>query len=180
MATERIDVYEYFRRAATLTPSELVHGIVREPPAPRYGHQSVVTHLAALLDTFVRASALGRVCVSPVDVVLDEPGALVLQPDIVFVAADRLHVIRDRIWGAPDLVVEVLSPGTARRDRTAKLAWYRKYGVRECWLMDTQSREVVVVAFGGARPRRRTFRDAKPIRSHVLAGWDASPDAVFD
>jgi Uma2 family endonuclease len=104
----------------SLQPMELVYGRVREPPSPRYGHQSVVTHLAALLDQHVRQHDLGKVCVSPMDVVLDDAAALVVQPDIVFVATPHLDRIRERIWGAPDLVVEVLSRGTAKRDRTTK------------------------------------------------------------
>ena len=59
---------------------------------------------------------LGRVLVSPVDVVLDEKKALIVQPDIVFISRERIGIVRDRIWGAPDLVIEVLSPGTRRRD----------------------------------------------------------------
>jgi len=66
----RYTVDEYFTPPESLRPMELVYGVVREPP-PRYGHQSVVTRLTALLDAHVRAHALGQVCVSPVDVVLD-------------------------------------------------------------------------------------------------------------
>ena len=61
---------------------------------------------------------LGRVAIAPVDVILDRERALVLQPDVLFVATERLGIIRDQVWGAPDLVVEVMSPGTEQRDRT--------------------------------------------------------------
>jgi Uma2 family endonuclease len=159
---------------------ELVYGIVREPPAPRYGHQSVVTHLGALLDAHVRRFGLGAVCVAPIDVVLDAAAALVVQPDIVFVSAARRDLIRERIWGSPDLVVEVLSPGTARRDRTVKLAWYRRYGVRECWLIDPQNQSVAVVDLQGARKRRRTFSGSLRIQSHVLTDWTVAVRQIFE
>ena len=106
----RLTVDEYFDDPETLRPMELVHGIVREPPAPLYGHQVVVMRAIILLERHVRANGLGTVCVSPIDVVLDRDAALVVQPDLIFVSTARTSIIRDRIWGAPDLVVEVLSP----------------------------------------------------------------------
>jgi Uma2 family endonuclease len=169
-----VTVPEYLSGPERLRPIELVFGVVREPPAPRYGHQSVVTRLTALLDTHVRAGGLGVVCVSPVDVVLDEGAALVLQPDIVFVSAARCDVIRDRIWGPPDLVVEVLSSSTAVRDRTTKLAWYRQYGVRECWLVDPVAGRIEIVGPTVGPERRVAFTGALPMRSDVLREWTAT------
>jgi hypothetical protein len=66
---KKIGVDEYFAMAESMRPMALVYGVVREPPAPLYGHQSVLTHLGALMDAHVREHRLGRVCVSPVDVV---------------------------------------------------------------------------------------------------------------
>ncbi len=76
---------DYLSGAEELRRQELVWGFVHEPPAPFYGHQSIVTRAIVLLDQHVRSGGLGRVCVSPIDVVLDAPKALVLQPDIIFV-----------------------------------------------------------------------------------------------
>ena len=176
----RKTVAQYFRLAETLRPMELVYGIVREPAAPRYSHQAIVTHLTVLLAAYVRACGSGEVCVSPVDVVLDRERVLVVQPDIVFIAADRLEIVRDRIWGAPDLVVEVLSPGTARRDRTTKLGWYRTYGVKECWLVDATRRRVEVVSLQGPRGRRHVFTGRRRVRSEVLPGFATPAAACFE
>ena len=66
---ERLTTGEYFLLPESTRPMELVYGVVREPPAPRYGHQSIVTRLTRYLDTHVSAHGLGEVCVSPVDVV---------------------------------------------------------------------------------------------------------------
>ena len=159
---------------------ELVYGVVREPAAPNYRRQALITHLVVLLDAHVRERGIGEICVSPVDVVLDRDRALVVQPDVVFVAADRLHMIRDRIWRAPDLVVEVLSPGTARRDRTTKLGWYRKYGVKECWLVDPRHQRVEVVELQADPPRRTTFSGATAVRSRVLPDFATSAGRFFD
>ncbi len=176
---EKLTVYEYFERPESMRPMELVHGMVREPPAPRYAHQNVVTHLGALLDRYVREEALGAVCVAPVDVVLDADEALVVQPDIIFVATDRLAIVRDRVWGPPDLAVEVLSPRTARRDRTIKLGWYRRYGVGECWLVDVAARRVEVIEFRTTPERRMRFAADDVLRSGVLPRWAIPAKEVF-
>ena len=179
--SERRTVTSYLSDLEQLRRTELVWGIVREPPAPNYGHQSIITRAVVLLDQHVREHASGRVCVSPVDVVLDAAKALVVQPDIVFVSNGRLEIVRDQIWGAPDLVVEVLSSATRRRDRTLKSRWYRRYGVREYWLIDPVEQSVSVVVFEPHRPaRRRVFRDNSAVKSTVLAAFDLPASAFFE
>ena len=136
---------EYLSAPEDLRRRELVWGVVREPPSPFAPHQRVTTRMAALLDEHVREHDLGTVLVAPMDVVLDTDKDLVLQPDVMFISHAREGIIRDFVRGAPDLVVEVTSAGTARYDRIEKVAWYRSYGVRECWLIDPQEQAVTVV-----------------------------------
>src|SRR5437762_2290844 len=130
---KRITVNEYFAMPETNRPMELVYGFVHEPPAPFCSHQLLVGTIFRILTWHVERFDLGVICISPLDVVLDtdKERGVVVQPDIFFVSAARLDIVRDRVWGPPDLTVEVLSPGTARRDKTTKLAWYRQYGVKE-------------------------------------------------
>jgi Uma2 family endonuclease len=167
---KKMTTEEYFRLPESLNPMELVWGYVHEPPAPRYGHQSVVGQLHWLLKSHVEERRLGEICLSPLDVVLDNDAALVVQPDIFFVASGRLDIIRERVWGAPDLVVEVLSPSTAYRDRTLKLAWYQRYGVQECWLVDSKEQRVEIVDLPSGS--RASFTGPMPIRSRVLPDFD--------
>jgi len=137
-----LSVVEYFDLEETNRPMELVYGVVvREPAMPSWSHQLLSGRLIALLSSHVEELSLGQVS-PPVDVVLDAEAALVVQPDIVFISHERLGIVHDRVWGPPDLVVEILSPSTARRDRSVKLAWYRQYGVRECWLVAPTLRAV--------------------------------------
>lgn len=159
---------------------ELVRGIVREPPAPFFCHQAVVGRVFALLDAHVRAGGLGVVCVSPADVVLDEANALVVQPDVFFISNERRHIIRDQVWGAPDLAVEVTSPGTRRYDATAKLDIYRQYGVREYWLVDPATRVVTVVDL--ERPCTegiRKVRQDEQVQSTVLPAFTHAATELF-
>jgi len=158
---------------------ELTAGILREPPAPFFSHQSLVLRIAKIWSDHVEPRRLGRVAVAPVDVILDEAASLILQPDVVFVAAERLSIIRDQVWGAPDLVAEILSADTERYDRVDKVSWYRQYGVRECWLVDVHLEQVTVVDFTGAFPQERHSRGVDSIRSSVLPGLEASAFGIF-
>ncbi len=169
---------EYLHSYETNRPRELTYGIVREPPAPFFSHQNVVLTIARRLADHVEHARLGIVAVAPLDVILDPGRSLIVQPDVMFVSNERKAIIRDQVWGAPDLVVEVLSPGTAAHDRTEKLGWYRQYGVRECWLVDPGVSRITVFDFTGASP---TFRVAEPpaaLRSVVLTEF-ASPVALL-
>ena len=173
----RLTANDYFRLPETNRPSELVYGIVREPPSPGYGHQRVVGAVFRMLTTHVETARLGEVCVSPIDVVLDEAAGLVVQPDVIFVSNERLSIINQRIFGAPDMVVEVLSPATEHRDRMMKLLWYRRYGVREYWIVDAQRRTIAIVdcETGG----QESHTEAETLRSRVLPALTAGAGDVF-
>ena len=158
-------------------PAELVYGYVKEPPAPTYGHQNRVGQLFMLLKEHVDNHGLGEVCVSPLDVVLDSDAGLVVQPDVMFIARQRLSIIRDQVWGAPDLVVEVSSPSTEYRDRTMKLAWYVRYGVRECWFVHPNIERVEVVdCLNGSQ---ESFTGTQTIRSWVLPDLAIGAEQCF-
>jgi Uma2 family endonuclease len=158
---------------------ELAAGVLREPPAPFYSHQRLTLRIARVLADHVEPRRLGKVAVAPVDVVLDRERALILQPDVLFIARHRLAIVDDQVWGAPDLVVEILSSGTAAYDRGEKYGWYLQYGVREYWIVDPMAQEVVVADFTAAQSERRVYRDTDTIRSSVLPWFTASAAALF-
>ena len=168
---------EYFTLPETNRPSELVYGVVSGPPAPAYGHQKVVGALFRLLIAHVEERGLGEVCVAPVDVVLDEAGGLVVQPDLIFITTGRLSIVKQHVAGAPDLVIEVLSPSTEHRDRTMKLAWYRRYGVREYWMVDPHLRTIEIVDC--ATGAQETFEETQRLGSRVLPALIAAPGDVL-
>jgi Uma2 family endonuclease len=158
---------------------ELHHGVLREPSAPFFSHQSLVLRIARIWCDHVDPRGLGRVAVAPVDVILDMERHLIVQPDVLLVATERLSIVRDQLWGAPDLVAEVLSTGNGRRDRTKKREWYRQYGVREYWMVDMAVEEVTVVDFTGAVPAERHASGIAPLQSTVLPGLRTSAFAIF-
>lgn len=179
--SERIEVDDYLAGPEDMRRRELVWGVVREPPAARFGHQNVVTQIAMLLRLHVHGRGLGVVCVSPADVVLDKKNALVVQPDVFFISNDRMAIVRDQVWGAPDLVVEVASPGTARYDRTTKIGWYRTYGVRECWLIDVNKRVVTIANLAATGDgESRSFAGDEQVTSAVLPDFTAAARECFE
>lgn len=158
---------------------ELHHGIVREPPAPYFTHQELVLRVARILGGHVDARRLGKVAIAPVDVILDAEQALIVQPDVLFIATARSSIIRNQVWGAPDLVVEVLSESNHVHDRGQKLEWYRTHGVRECWLVDHLNEQVWVVDFTVTPPVERSSRGPQAIRSTVLPELQTTAFGVF-
>ena len=171
---------DYLDGEETNRKRKLVYGVLREPPAPFFSHQELVFRVARLLRDHVEPRRLGRVGLAPIDVILDAERALVVQPDVLLVSAERLSIIRDQVWGAPDLVVEVLSIGTESRDRHEKLGgWHRQYGVREYWIVDLANERVTVVDFTAGAPESNVFDRLGTIRSTVLPDLHAEVDRLF-
>jgi len=176
----RMTVPEYLGGEETNRPQELAYGVLREPATPTFAHQIVVGALFDRLNRHVRTFRLGRVVLSPMDVILDFERALVVQPDVLFVSTEREAICRDRIWGAPDLTIEVLSQGNHRHDRIVKAHWYRRYGVREYWLVDLVARHIEVRGLASVDPDPRVFAGRAIVRSRVLPRLRLRPADVFD
>ena len=129
---------------------ELRDGELSVTPAPGTRHQAILRDLLGLLNEHVKRAALGVVFPAPVDCILSD--TTVLQPDLVFVEAARQARVTERgIEGAPTLVVEILSPSTARADRTVKASLYARHGVPWYWIVDPEARTIEALALcGGA------------------------------
>jgi Uma2 family endonuclease len=160
---------EYLRMPETRSPQELVYGFVRDAPSPTPGHQWTVGRLFIALTGHAQRENAGRVWMSPIDVVLDRGRHLVVQPDVILISNEALSMVTDRVWGAPDLVVEVLSPRPRIGSLEERLGWFAQHGVRECWLVHQSVCELEVLEFGaGAVANRRLFLPDESIRSAVL------------
>jgi Uma2 family endonuclease len=161
---------QYLMTDETLRPQELVFGVLRVSDAPKPRHQQLVADLFVPMWLHVRRERLGRMWLSPLDVVLDDEHGLVVQPDMCFIRRDRLPFVPDRIRLAPDLMVEVLSPRTRLgADPEERLGWFARYGVGECWLVNQHQLMTEVVRFeNGKTAARQMYGFDVPLRSTVL------------
>src|ERR1051325_629122 len=125
---------------------EIIEGELFVSTQPHWGHQKTCNNVAFELTAWVRSGGNGEVVSAP-GVIFDEENAVA--PDVVWVSAERLKLVLGedgKLHDAPDLAVEVLSPGAAntRRDREAKLRLYSIRGVREYWIVDWQTKSVQI------------------------------------
>jgi len=172
---------EYLATPETVQPQELAYGVLRVADSPMPIHQRAVLAVARALDAHVRERRLGEVWVSPLDVILDYEAALVVQPDLFFVSNERSQIVTVRVRGAPDLVIEVLSPHPRVGYLEERVGWFARYGVRECWLLHQFERRLEILRFDdGAIVERRSLQASEPIRSAVLPGFERSLDAILD
>ena len=170
-------------RDYTLLPEqdrrELIDGEFYEVPAPSIWHQDIVANLGMVLRGYVKANNLGKVLWAPCDLVLSEQD--VVQPDLLFVSNERSELItKDNIRGGPDLVVEVLSPSTASRDRELKLSLYAANGVREYWIVDPDARTVQVLALARDGSHSARTHDSGPVPSAVLPDLTVDVGEIFE
>ncbi len=146
------DLGPYRRRDYEALPDEprceLIYGRFYLSPSLSPLHQTVLLVVSRTLDDIAMESG-GLMFVAPLDVHLADHS--VVQPDVLYVSAARREILQERIEGAPGLAVEILSPGTARRDRVQKLSLYAESDVREYWIVDPLERQIEFLVNEGGR-----------------------------
>lgn len=120
---------------------EVIDGEVHVTPSPTTHHQDVLGNLNDVVRAHVRTNDLGKVFFAPCDVLFNDD--TVVQPDLIYISKARANIVqRANVAGAPDLLVEILSPSTAALDRSLKLQTYQKHGVAHYWLLDPERSEL--------------------------------------
>lgn len=159
---------------------EIIEGELQMVPAPNTVHQQSSFELATAMKIFVQSRGLGKVFIAPIDVMLGERGTPV-QPDILFISSDRLSIVSfERIEGAPDLIVEVLSPSNWLADRRDKYELYAKSGVREYWVVDPQVQTVEVFNLQDSRYEQvGRWKLGERASSRVLKGFEIDVANIF-
>jgi Uma2 family endonuclease len=159
-------------------PTELWDGELLMSPAPSFLHQEIVARFYKTLDSWVIEHHLGKTGIAPLDMVLTPRHAT--QPDVVFISNERLGIIKERLMGAADLVAEVHSPGSRRRDRIDKRDLYEQHGVREYWLIDPEARTVEVLALAaGTYQLVGRWHPGERARSRLLKGFEVPVSSLF-
>lgn len=162
---------------------EIIDGEHYVTPSPNLRHQDLVLRLAVSLSNHLDDRLdRGRVFIAPFDVVFSFHD--IVEPDVIFVAPDQLHILTDKnIQGTPAMVVEILSPSTRRRDRQIKRALYDRMGVREYWLVDPEQN--VVTVYRRADDGSFTLVATLSAEGHdtldtpLLAGWSLALARLF-
>ncbi len=159
---------------------EVIDGQLYVSPAPVPEHQGASGELFFLTQTHIRSRQLGgRLYSAPIGVVLDEDNGL--QPDLVYISRERLGIIGDKaIEGAPDLVVEILSPGTRSRDRGKKLQRYAAAGVPHYWIVDPRTRALeAYVLIDGEYEQTGTYGRGSVFRPDLFPGLEIPIDDLW-
>ena len=170
---------DYLDLPETAERCELIDGEYWIMPSPTGPHQGAILNIGSELWRFVRANKLGKVFIAPFDVILSPND--VFQPDVIFLSNERMRFrTGDNIRGAPDLVVEVLSPSTAARDRGVKRDRYARFGVREYWMADLEARLIeVLVASDDGFATAGVYGEGDALRSPLLPGLRLDVSEVF-
>ena len=160
---------------------EVIDGDHYVSPAPSYYHQQIVLRLSTKLLLFVDEQKLGSVSMAPIDVILSDES--VVQPDILFIAADRTSIITPKnVLGVPDLLVEVLSENNRRHDEVVKRKLYEQHGVLEYWVLDPESESAKVYRLKNkiyGKPNMLSKQNGDIIRSALLPGFTCTLDSIF-
>ena len=161
---------------------ELLEGELVLVPSPTEYHQRISRNLEFILWKFVKERNLGWVYDAPLDVVLGEGDAReVVQPDIFFISKEREGIIaEEEIRGAPDLVIEIISPGTEERDRHYKKTLYARHGVREYWIVDPEAKAIEVYVPGEKGFELvKAYKVGETLKSPLLQGLEVDLGEVF-
>lgn len=131
---------EVFKMLPEGTCAELIDNSLYMSPAPTVTHQNIAGTLYSAILVYTRGKKTGHVFISPIDVFLSKTNAF--QPDVIYIANKNSSIIKeDAIYGAPDLVIEIISPGTEKLDRSKKKTVYEQSGVTEYWIVDPKTNE---------------------------------------
>ncbi len=175
-------LYTYEELAAELPetnqPCEFWDGELVISPAPSFYHQEIAFRFHERLNRFVSHHGLGKVAGALIDMVLSPHRAV--QPDVAYIAKERLDIIQRVIMGPADLVAEVISPGGRNRDRIEKRDLYEQYGIKEYWMIDPEA-ETVEVLFRQGGQYQLSMRRGKgeQAASSLLPGFEVSVDHLF-
>ncbi|MBI2263684.1 MAG: Uma2 family endonuclease [Armatimonadetes bacterium] len=158
---------------------ELLEGELLMTPSPLTRHQEISIRLSSLLFAHLQKHPIGRVLCAPLDVILSS--LTVLQPDLVFVLAEHKEIITERaIEGSPDLVVEILSPSTIRRDRVQKRRLYAQHGVSHLWIADPDAKILEIFELQGENyALTGTYGENDPFEPKLFPGLTISLGDVW-
>ncbi|MCL5285385.1 MAG: Uma2 family endonuclease [Nitrospirae bacterium] len=160
---------------------EVIDGELYMTPAPNTRHQRIIGNIYLHFRTFLNHQPIGEVFLSPIDVILSLNPLQYVEPDLVFVSKERSFIVTERnIQGSPDIVVEILSEGTEKRDRREKFSLYERSGVPEYWIVDPEKEAIQIFQMSdGCYQAPLEFGKKDVLASSLLPGLSISLSEVF-
>ena len=161
---------------------EIIDGELTRTPAPNTRHQEISGNLFRIISTFLHGNpGSGKVFSAPYDVILSHDPLRAVEPDLAVVSKERRSLIGEKnIEGAPDLLVEILSEGTEKRDRREKFSLYERSGVPEYWIVDPDTETVQVFRLSGRKySSPAEFRKNDALSSPLFPGLSIPLSEIF-
>ncbi len=169
--------YEDYLKLDDNNRYELINGELIMAPSPISNHQKIVGDIFFKLKQLEQTNK-GQVYISPLDVVFSDTE--VYQPDVLFILNENSDIIRERIFGVPDLVIEVTSPSTEQIDRQVKYSAYEHHGVKEYWIVDEKNGTVEVFALQNNEFARIVYaKGDETASSKLIDGFSISLKNIF-
>lgn len=158
---------------------EILEGELLPAASTTTKHQIVLLNLTINLSSYVEKNRLGQILIVPIDLVLSKFD--VVQPDIFFISKENNHIIKSKhVEGAPDLIVEIISSGSAQRDRIIKRKIYALHGVKEYWLVHPEKEQVQVLRLEkGDFKRIVDLNKQDTLTSPLLSGLEIRLVGIF-
>jgi len=160
-------------------PFQLINGKLIFMPSPLEIHQNISMNLSIEIGSYIKKNKLGKLYAAPMDVVLNNEN--IVQPDIIFVSIAKSGIVNKRIYGAPDFVVEILSPGNTKAEMEAKMNLYGQYDVIEYWIVKPTEQSVDV--YYNQAHQMHLHQQAgveDTIKSKAIEGFELEVKRIFE
>lgn len=157
---------------------EIIDGDLFMVPSPNEDHQRVLANLFYIFSRYVRKNDTGIVYCAPFDILFSEED--IVQPDIIFVSNENKKIItKDNIKGAPDMLVEILSPSTSKRDIGIKKKLYARHGVREYWIINPEDKTIEILRLHGKQYESKRYHKEDRLSSVIIKGLEFEAKEIF-
>ena len=158
---------------------EVINGELVMSAAPNTFHQTISNNIEDELRSFIKMSKSGKMFHAPVDVLISETN--VVQPDIIYISKDRSDIITENnINGTPDLIMEILSPGSAYYDLLEKKELYEQFGLKEYWIVDPKKQRVdIYLNVNQQFELNQRAESEGSVKSIMIKGFEISLESIF-
>ncbi|MBF0465668.1 MAG: Uma2 family endonuclease [Nitrospirae bacterium] len=159
--------------------TEIINGEEIMGPSPFIHHQNISANLYDIIRQHIKKHNLGKLFFSPLDVIFEE-GINRLQPDLLFIKKENSYIEQDWVRGVPDMVCEIISPGTYKKDTATKKKIYEKYKVPEYWIVIPELKTVEVLTIENDKYEQYSFAELEGVvNSKVIEGLKIDISEIF-